>query len=567
MKRFFMYGLLLTINVMALFGMGRFQTYAMGTQPTEENGLPAIYVDKTSLSSYNAPFAIVNTFVNLTNQGTTPITWTLKEDVPGNLVQTPNVDVITDGGFEEGGVYWVQSQTGSGGAIFCDTTICSSDPGGSGPHGGNIWVRFGGSSYRFVVLTQTVIIPDGTANLNFYLQQAFCDPSPSQPEYFVVQIDETAVYTSDNTSPLCGTAQYTPISVNVSTFADGASHDLTFRSEVFGGSVTPTYFLLDDVSLDVTLIPTCHPGDITWLSVSPSSGSINAGASVPVTVTFSALNYPNSTVETGQLCLKSSDAISPVINLPVTMTVVVPATAGLDFSIMPTTTVELGFGNTVTYTLQVTNTGNIADDFRLDIINNDGWTPTKLNAHILLQPNETETLWIPVTVPISATHGQVSDTSIFLRSFQDTNVGGEAHLLTRALAPAVYSALLLPTDSYRTGESNTTLTHTLTLSNTGNRSDVYTLTVGFDNWSAYITEPGPSNPSLEQISLGEQESADFWVWIQIPFTTTVVLMDTAVVTATSSTNPTNHTISTLHTFSTVGLDNTVYLPVIIRKSP
>jgi PKD repeat protein len=65
----------------------------------------------------------------------------------------------------------------------------------------------------------------------------------------------------------------------------------------------------------------CHfPGDLPWLSLAPTSGTIPAGASQPITVHFDASAYANPTVLQGQLGI-SHNTPYPMNAVPVTMNV------------------------------------------------------------------------------------------------------------------------------------------------------------------------------------------------------------------------------------------------------
>ncbi len=63
--------------------------------------------------------------------------------------------------------------------------------------------------------------------------------------------------------------------------------------------------------------------DVPWLSANPITGTINAGSSTPVDVTFDATVVPVGTYD-ASLCLFSSDPDEPVIQVPVQMEVVIP---------------------------------------------------------------------------------------------------------------------------------------------------------------------------------------------------------------------------------------------------
>jgi hypothetical protein len=60
--------------------------------------------------------------------------------------------------------------------------------------------------------------------------------------------------------------------------------------------------------------------DISWLSLSPTSGSTLAGTSSDVQVTFDSTGFGPGT-NSGALCISSNDSSTPLVTVPVSMTV------------------------------------------------------------------------------------------------------------------------------------------------------------------------------------------------------------------------------------------------------
>jgi len=70
------------------------------------------------------------------------------------------------------------------------------------------------------------------------------------------------------------------------------------------------------------------PSDVSWLDVSPSSGTTAAGATSPPSVSVDASGLEPGLYE-AILCVHSNDPATPLVEVPVTMDVVVPANAAL----------------------------------------------------------------------------------------------------------------------------------------------------------------------------------------------------------------------------------------------
>ena len=161
------------------------------------------------------------------------------------------VELVADGSFEAGAGSgnWSESSTNFGSPL-CTIDLCGTGT-GTGPSDGDWWAWFGGiaASEAGSVAQQTMAFPSGgTATLTFDYELAVA--SGDTEDFLEVLIDNTVVWSDTGAStPALG---YTPQSVDVSAFADGGDHILTFRSEVFGISGT-TNFFVDQVSIDAVV--------------------------------------------------------------------------------------------------------------------------------------------------------------------------------------------------------------------------------------------------------------------------------------------------------------------------
>jgi uncharacterized repeat protein (TIGR01451 family) len=93
--------------------------------------------------------------------------------------------------------------------------------------------------------------------------------------------------------------------------------------------------------------------DLLWISAVPASGTVPGGSGLQVTVTFTAPQEVHDTYA-GTLRLSSSDPLNPLIDLPLTMTVVLPPR--LSITKHPSAE-RVDVGSLLTYTLSVSNTG------------------------------------------------------------------------------------------------------------------------------------------------------------------------------------------------------------------
>lgn len=153
--------------------------------------------------------------------------------------------LINDGSFE-GGIpnpSWNESSTNFV-TPLCNIGNCGNGGGSTGPHTGNIWAWFGGAnSSEIGSIDQTVTIPIGTNELNFWLQNA--SSSGTGNDYLQVQIDDTPVWTVNEGNPAY--LNYAKVKINISAYANGQPHKIEFYSVCYGSG--STNFCVDDVSL------------------------------------------------------------------------------------------------------------------------------------------------------------------------------------------------------------------------------------------------------------------------------------------------------------------------------
>lgn len=146
------------------------------------------------------------------------------------------VDVIQDGGFESGvsSSYW-QTYTVPTQYIVIQT---------NNPHTGTYSALHGGRSGEMTAMTQTLTLPQGTAELNFWVYVT--NVSADADDWMRASIDGNLLYTINGSQ---SRYVWTYVTLNVSDYADGNPHILHFNSYTDGS--TRTYFYVDDVALRV----------------------------------------------------------------------------------------------------------------------------------------------------------------------------------------------------------------------------------------------------------------------------------------------------------------------------
>ena len=190
-----------------------------------------------------------------------------------------------------------------------------------------------------------------------------------------------------------------------STWTDGMSGGgiLNIAAvDLWGNSASAIYY--DDICLSSALPEICQlSNDIPWASTSPISGTTPGGDLSVVDVTFDATGLTAGDTYNGNLCITSNDPETPLVIVPLTLTVVLQ-----DVMLSPETQTLAGRpGETVIHTFTLTNTGLVSDTFSLSVA---GYVwPTSVAATTeQLEPGEATT--VDVTVVIPANPAADSDT-------------------------------------------------------------------------------------------------------------------------------------------------------------
>ena len=328
-------------------------------------GVPDVSIDPTELSSTQPPDVNMTEVLTLSTVGGV-LDWT--------TVIPNGTEGVQDGSFEEGyadNPYWRADASQFGGLLpICSAATC-------GPNlatDGDWFIWFGGVAGQTSFAEQDVTIAEGdVANLTFNMLMGTADPLTATAK-LTVSLEGTtiAVYTE---TALADFGTYPTVDLDVSAYADGGSHLLKFDFEN-----SPGYnfnIFIDEVS--IVSVPaealTCNViGNIPWLNVSPSSGSLSPG-SMPLDVSFNSTGLGAGTY-TNTLCMNSNDPDESVIGVPVTMTVVLP-----EMNVSPTAISEsVDGGNQVTATMTISNTGDGALNWAIGEVNkaasSDALTPT-----------------------------------------------------------------------------------------------------------------------------------------------------------------------------------------------
>jgi len=295
------------------------------------------------------------------------------------------------------------------------------------------------------------------------------------------------------------------------------------------GNVTDTYTITGSVSGEAW--PTNWPA-----TVGPVAGGGNAPLDVTVQITSSSGSSQVVITATSQGDGSKQD--TSALTTTVTTQPVVR-----DVEIAPHAAAQTGdVGTTVSYTLRITNTGTISDYFNLSI-SGPAWGTTLSAYGLDLKPGEGHPVTVYVQIQAGAISGTQDVATITARSAGAPAVFDSATLTTTAYVPT-YGVELAPPTARQTGYSGDVMTYTLTVRNTGERSDTYMLSKVGNTWptTLSVASVGPLAPNA---------TARFSVTVQVPFTALSGTQDVATITACSTGDPAVSDSATLTTTARV----------------
>jgi uncharacterized membrane protein len=193
-------------------------------------------------------------------------------------------------------------------------------------------------------------------------------------------------------------------------------------------------------------------------------------------------------------------------------------------------------GETVAYTLTLTNMGNVADSF--DITASEGSWEFEIPDTLIedLEPGESATVWVNVLVPEDAAAGAIDAMTVTAASQGDPSESASSTLTTTA--EAVHGVDLWPEAAAQAGLPGETVIYELTVTNEGNTTDSFAFTASGHVWSVDLPDP---------VTLVMGASVVVEATVTIPAEVWGGSMDVAMVTATSAGDPIQSASSELTT--------------------
>ena len=243
------------------------------------------------------------------------------------------VELLSDGGFESAtgnplnSPSWTEADSERISPL-CSTSLCPTSASVSPPRTGDKWAVFGARNVasHTASLSQAVTFPSGgTATLTYWYRSA--EVSSPFTATLTVKVDGTTVKThTESSTPESAYSQQT---VNLSAYANGASHTVSFNYSA-NNSTSGQRLVVDDVSLTYTAVVTATPTVTSTSPASPSGsttplvkGTAEAGSTVTL---YSNNSCSSSALGSGSATTFAGSGITATVPANATTTIFAKAT-------------------------------------------------------------------------------------------------------------------------------------------------------------------------------------------------------------------------------------------------
>ncbi len=429
---------------------------------------PQIAIDPTVLESTQLPIQVTQP-LTITNTGGIDLLWGLFE--AGSLPTAPLVDWSDDfdsyatGSQMHGQGGWKGWDNNIAGGALTSSAQARSAPNSVAILGASDLVHeYSGYTSGFWTYTAWQYVPSGyTGQSYFILLNTYADGGPynwsTQVMFDAATAQVVNTGTTVGTLPLI-TDQWVELRVEIDLVnnkqefyynnsllysgtwteeVSGAGASNIAAVDLFANGASVVYY--DDISLVERPPQACDlAGDVPWLSAQPDVGATPGGQSSVVDVSFDATGLSTG-VYTATLCAASNDPLNDVVAIPVTMTVQAPV---YGVQLYPAADALSGVaGAVVTYTLTLTNTGNITDTYSIAV--ESGWVTNLSVITEILGANSSAQFAASVSIPLSAISGDFDMAMLMVTSHGDPGVSTGATLTTTAIVPGykIYLPVIL----------------------------------------------------------------------------------------------------------------------------
>jgi hypothetical protein len=316
---------------------------------------PLIDVDPASISSSQVPSEVVTQVLSISNLGSADLAWSMfEENAVATILQPPVLDapdartapeaigfssalhtphpdaILVDEGFEDG-VIPPPGWTNVANNPYESWALHTTNP-NSGAYAAEVVYDPALIPQDEWLLSSEVNLTAGTLSFWSFGSLFWCRDTYDNCDLNVWLVvgglgggDDIFVGKGDDSWPSSYT--WSQSVFDLTSLAPGGPIRLGFQYTGLDGA----QIALDDILLDGTAVSICMtPEDVPWLSEAPNTGTTPPGGTTPVNVTTDATGLV-PTIYAANLCLTSNDLLTPLVAVPVEMTVNnVPPDASVD---------------------------------------------------------------------------------------------------------------------------------------------------------------------------------------------------------------------------------------------
>ncbi len=233
--------------------------------------------------------------------------------------------------------------------------------------------------------------------------------------------------------------------------------------------------------------------DADWLSLSPASGSCSAGEinNLAVSVDASAMSAGDYTAT---ITISAPEATNTPQTVAVNLTIT-PITPTVTYSVSVAVSPESQTGlpgDTLDYTVTVTNTGTEADTYDLSISDDHGWTLTCPSATSAIASGESENITISLTIP-EDTVPETEDEITIIATSQNDPTASDSTTCTAVVVSAVGAPSVSIDPATQMVEAGSSFSVDVVVDSAGTPITACNVVVTFD---ANLTATGLTEPDL-----------------------------------------------------------------------
>ncbi len=417
---------------------------------------PSIMVEPGSLSGTQYPDTQVTHTLTISNVGLTDLTWEIVEQTPavvngGNWFE--NFDSYATGSQMHGQGGWKGwDNSPAAGALTSDAQAFSAPNSVDIVGVSDLVHEYSGYTSGQWTYTAWQYIPDGyTGDQMFILLNTYNDGGPynwSTQVRFNSAANQVISDFDGGALPLI-TGEWVELRVEIDLDADlqtfyydgqmlyqkswvdgvsGGGAANIAAVDLWGNSSTSVYY--DNISLNPPG-QNCPPAnDIPWITVSPVTGTVAAGAADQVAVTMDSTGLATG-VYTSTLCVGSNDPVTPFVEVPLSLTVEDAPVYGVNITAVDDTLTGTADA-VVTYTVHLTNTGNVTDSFTITTTGNS-WMTQLSTGSVTLGPGDSGEVMVMVHIPAGAANNDTDTVTVTATSDGDGTTTGSVDLTTTAV--------------------------------------------------------------------------------------------------------------------------------------